>query len=184
VSRFANTSRGTRGDGSAKRNSRKPLARSRLSGSHPFSPSSLAPNLERPARMTTGRYAPSSTWASAAETPPRPAAVYKVPVSAPRVAQTQVAHATSATEATPTSHTADPAPGDYFETSPGERTQLRNQKAASPLRPVPRVLSGSAWGDMAPSLVSGHTAALGKAPLESGAGAKSGTPVINLCRSA
>ena len=73
-----------------------------------------------------------------------------------------------------------PRHGRLNEPNPVERTQLRNQKLACPLRPTPRVLSGSALDRMAVALVAGQTAALGNAPLESGVGAASGKPVIVL----
>ena len=118
---------------------------------------------------------------------PPPMAVYKLPVSAPTVA-----HETSSgrhernrsdvenrqrPEGIPSAAAGRPRSGRLFETSPGERTQLRNQKVARPVRLVPRVLSGSAPDDTAVPLVSGQTAALGKVPLESGLGTVLGTPV-------
>jgi hypothetical protein len=62
------------------------------------------------------------------------------------------------------------------EPRPVACTRLR-KTLLRPLRSSPRVLSDSVFGRMTSALVPGQTAAPDKAPLESGAGAKSGTPV-------
>jgi hypothetical protein len=109
---------------------------------------------------------------------PPPMAVYKSSVSAPTVAHETSSGRHERNRSDVRKPHGRPRSGRLFETSPGVRAQLRNQKVADPSRSVPRVLSDSAPDNRTLSLVSGQTAALGKVPFESGMGTALGKLVI------
>ena len=114
---------------------------------------------------------------------PPATAVYKLSPSAPTVAHgtnsgRHERNRSGTRSQRPPSWVTEGPPSHRGLTEPRPVACTRLRKAPTrPLRSSPRVLSDVVFGRMTLALVPGQTAAPGKAPLESGAGAKSGTPV-------